>query len=157
MRRLSGTVLSILRFLGLALAHGGYSRPGSTRGDVFTEGTNGEPAVLPGPQIVLHGPVTRHAESDAKGAFAIDSLPRRKYQIEANAPGSYAPVAVNGVPAIQRNGRVLSVWEQDWKVVNKICELLNSFDDDPEIFLTKHDRKWLKAMDCAFGRKVHHA
>ena len=156
--RLSGTVLSILSVLGFALSHGSYSRFGSTRGDVFTEGTNGEPAVLPGPRIVFHGPVTRETASDVQGAFAIDGFPLRSHRIEGNAPGSNAAVAVNGVPANQRNRRsVLSVCEQDWKFVNKICELLNAFDDDPEIFLTEHDRKWLKAMDCAFGRKVHHA
>jgi hypothetical protein len=33
---------------------------------------------------------------------------------------------------------------------------LNSFEDDPEIFLTEDDRLWLKAMDCAFSREVHH-
>ena len=33
----------------------------------------------------------------------------------------------------------------------------NSIEDDPEIFLTEADRKWLKAMDCAFSRKVDHA
>jgi hypothetical protein len=85
------------------------------------------------------------------------AFPGGKYQIEANAPGSYAAVAVNGVPTTQRNGRsVLGVWEEDWKFANNICERLNSFDDDPELFLTEDDRKWLKAMDCAFGRKVHH-
>ena len=66
--------------------------------------------------------------------------------------------SVDGVPAIQRNGRnVLSVWDQDWDFANEICELLNSSEDDPEIFLTEHDRKWLKAMDRAFSRKVQHA
>jgi hypothetical protein len=70
----------------------------------------------------------------------------------------YSTKSLNGVPAIQRNGRsVLSVWEQDWGFANEICELLNSFEDDPEIFLTEHDRKWLKAMDRAFSRKVQHA
>ena len=41
----------------------------------FTKGTNGEPAVLPGVLIVLHGPVTKETESDAKGAFAVDGIP----------------------------------------------------------------------------------
>ena len=69
----------------------------------------------------------------------------------------YSTRSLNGVPAIQRIGRsVLSVWDQDWDFANEICELLNSFEDDPEIFLTEHDRKWLKAMDRAFSRKVQH-
>jgi hypothetical protein len=38
-----------------------------------------------------------------------------------------------------------------------MCELLNSLEDDPEILLTEHDRKWLKAMDRASSRKVQHA
>ncbi len=70
----------------------------------------------------------------------------------------YSTKSFNGIPAIQRNGRnVLSVWNQDWDFANEICELLNSFEDDPEIFLTERDRKWLKAMDRAFGRKVQYA
>jgi hypothetical protein len=70
----------------------------------------------------------------------------------------FSTKSVDGVPAIQRNGQnVLSVCNQDWDFANEICELLNSFDDDPEIFLTEHDRKWLKAMDRAFGIKVQHA
>jgi hypothetical protein len=158
MQRLSGTVLSILRFLGLAFAQGSYSRPGSIRGDVFTKGTNGEPAVLPSAQIVFHWPITKETELDAKGAFAIDGLPPGTYQFEANAPGLYAAVAVKSVPAIQRKGRsVLSVWDQGWEFANKICERLNSFEDETEIFLTDDDRKWLKAIDGAFSRKVHHA
>jgi hypothetical protein len=151
-------LLSILRFLGLNFEDGSYCRPGSPRGDAFTKGMNPEPAVLPRVQIVLYEPVIRKTESDAQGASAIDRLPPRAYQLEVNAPCLYTAVAVNGNPAIQRNGRgVLSVWRQDWKFTNKIYGLLNSFKDEPEIFLTEDDRKWLKAMDCAFCRKVHHA
>ena len=87
MRQFSGTGLSILLLLGLGFAQGGSPPPGSIKGDVFTKGTNGEPAVLPGAQIVLRGPVTRETESDAQGAFAIDGLPPGTYQVEANAPG----------------------------------------------------------------------
>ena len=87
MRQLFGTGLSVLLFLGLVFAQGGSPAPGSIRGDVFTKGTNGEPAVLPGVRIVLHGPITKETESDAQGAFAIDGLPPGTYQIEANAPG----------------------------------------------------------------------
>jgi hypothetical protein len=69
----------------------------------------------------------------------------------------YSTKSLNGFPAIQRNGQnVLSVWGHDWDFANEICELLNSFEGDPDVFLTEHDRKWLKAMDRAFSRKVQH-
>lgn len=38
--------------------------------------------------------ITKETESDANGAFAVDGLPPRVYQIEANAPGLYAAVAM---------------------------------------------------------------
>jgi len=87
-------VVSILLFVLPAFAQTGSTGSGSIRGDVFTKGTNGEPAVLPGVLIVLHGPITEKTESDAKGAFAVDGLPPGSYQIEANAPGLYAALAV---------------------------------------------------------------
>src|SRR5580692_10981039 len=87
MRALIGIALMILLSLGLGFAQGSSPALGSIRGDVFTKGTNGEPAVLPGVRIVLHGPVTREGESDAQGAFAVDGLPAGTYQIEANALG----------------------------------------------------------------------
>jgi hypothetical protein len=69
----------------------------------------------------------------------------------------YSTTSLNGVPTIQRGGRnILGVLDQNWDFANEICDLLNSLDDDPHIFLTEHDRKWLKAMDRAF-RKVQHA
>jgi hypothetical protein len=69
----------------------------------------------------------------------------------------YSTTSLKGVPTIQRDGRnILGVWDQNWEFANEICELLNSLEDDPHIFLTEHDRKWLKAMDRAF-RKVQHA
>lgn len=69
----------------------------------------------------------------------------------------YSTTFVKGVPTIQRDGRnILGVWNQNWDFANEICDLLNSLEDDPHIFLTEHDRKWLKAMDRAF-RKVQHA
>jgi hypothetical protein len=69
----------------------------------------------------------------------------------------YSTRSLNGVPTIQRGGRnLLGVWDQNWEFANEICDLLNSLEDDPHIFLTEHDRKWLKAMDRAF-RKVQHA
>jgi hypothetical protein len=77
-----------------AFAQDGSIASGSIKGDVFTKGTNGEPAVLPGVVIILRGPLTKETESDAKGAFAVDRLPPGTYQIEANAPGLNAALAV---------------------------------------------------------------
>ena len=70
----------------------------------------------------------------------------------------YSTKSLNGVPAIQRNGRsVLCVFDQDWEFANEVCALLNALDDDPQVFFTEHDPKWLKTMDRAFSRKVQHA
>jgi hypothetical protein len=58
------------------------------------------------------------------------------------------------------HGAITKETESDAKgafAVNGLPPGTNCFEDDPEIFLTEDDRKWLKAMDCAFGRKVHHA
>src|SRR3984885_13945840 len=98
MRALIGIALTILLFLGLSFAQGSSPELGSIRGDVFTKGTNGEPAVLPGVRIVLHGPITKETESDAQGAFAIDRLPPGTYEIEANAPGLSGGLAVEVTP-----------------------------------------------------------
>ena len=94
MRKSGAYVVPILLFVLPAFAQSGSTASGSIRGDVFTKGTNGEPAVLPSVLIVLHGPITKETESDAKGAFAVDGLPPGTYQIEANAPGLYAALAV---------------------------------------------------------------
>src|SRR6202451_2781015 len=94
MRALIGIALMTLLFLGLGFAQGSSPALGSIRGDVFTKGTNGEPAVLPGARIVLRGPITRETEADAQGAFAIDGLPPGTYQIEASAPGLSGGLAV---------------------------------------------------------------
>jgi len=70
----------------------------------------------------------------------------------------YAATAVNGVPAIQRNGQsVLSVCDQNWDFANWLCALLNELGHMPELSLTEHEREWLKAMDGASRRKVQHA
>lgn len=71
----------------------------------------------------------------------------------------YSTKSVNGIPAIQYNGRsVLSVWNQDWTFAFELCELLNELEDrQPELSLTDSDRKWLRAMDHAFKGKVQHA
>src|SRR5271170_7619246 len=94
MRTSIGIALATLLLLRLGFAQGGSGALGSIRGDVFTKGTNGEPAVLPSVRIVLHGPITKETESDAQGVFAIDGLPPGTYQIEANAPGLSGGFAV---------------------------------------------------------------
>jgi hypothetical protein len=136
MRTLIGIVLAILLLLGLGFAQG--SSPGSTRDDVFTKGTNGEPAVVPGAQIVLRGPVTRETELDAQGAFAIDGPPPGTYQIDANAPRLYAALAVE----------VSAGTSSTVPVEMNVAAVTST--TSPQ--LTR-----LKAMDCAFSRKVHHA
>jgi hypothetical protein len=143
MRRLIGIALTTLLLLLPALAQSGSTASGSIRGDVFTKGTNGEPAVLPGVRIVLHGPIThgpitKEAELDAQGAFAIDGLPPGTYQIEANASRLYAALAVEVSSGTSSTGPV----EMSVAAVTSTTS--------PQ--LTR-----LKAMDCAFSRKVHHA
>src|SRR6202051_3243900 len=98
MRTLIGIAWALLLLMGLGFAQGSSPALGSVRGDVFTKGTNGEPAVLPSVRIVLHGPKTKETESDAQGAFAIDRLPPGTYQIEANAPGLSGGLAVEVTP-----------------------------------------------------------
>ena len=98
MREWVAYVVSILLFVLPAFAQSGSTASGSIRGDVFTKGTNGEPAVLPHARIVLHGPLNKEALSDAKGAFAVDGLPPGMYDIEASAPGLNAALAVEVKP-----------------------------------------------------------
>ena len=138
MRTLIGIALAILLLLSLGFAQGSSPALGSIRGDVFTKGTNGEPAVLPGARIVLRGPITKETESDTQGAFAIDGLPPGTYEIEANAPGLYAALAVE-----VRAGTSSTV-----PVEMNLAAVTSP--TSPQ--LTR-----LKAMDCAFSRKVHHA
>src|SRR6266849_3972465 len=89
-------------------------------------------------QIVLHGPITKDTESDAQGVFAVDGLPPGTYQIEANAPRLYAALAVE-----VRAGTSSTV-----PVEMNVAAVTGT--TSPQ--LTR-----LKAMDCAFRRKVHHA
>jgi hypothetical protein len=98
MRAWVAYVVSILLFVLPAFAQNRSIASGSIRGDVFTKGTNGEPAVLPHARIVLRGPLNKEALSDAKGAFAVDGLPPGVYDIEASAPGLNAALAVEVKP-----------------------------------------------------------
>ncbi len=72
--------------------------PGSIRGEVVTKSENGERSIFPHARIVLHGPVDKEAESDARGAFAIDGLPPGIYDIEASAPGLNAALSAEVRP-----------------------------------------------------------
>ena len=71
----------------------------------------------------------------------------------------YATTSIDGLPAIQRDGRnVLSVWNLDWDFAVELCQLLNELEGhETELVLTEGDRKWLAAMDRAFNVKVQHA
>jgi Carboxypeptidase regulatory-like domain len=138
MRTLIGIALTILLLLGLGFAQGSSPALGSIRGDVFTKGTDGEPAVLPGARIVLRWLITKETESDTQGAFAIDGLPPGTYEIEANAPRLYAALAVEVSSRTSSTGPV----EMNVAAVTSTTS--------PQLIP-------LKAMDCAFGRKVHHA
>lgn len=98
MRRISFIVFSTLLLLVRCFPQDGPAAPGSIRGEVVTKTQNGEPAVLPEARIVLHGPVNKEAQSDARGAFAIDDLPPGMYDIEASAPGLNTTLAVEVKP-----------------------------------------------------------
>jgi hypothetical protein len=135
---LSGTALSIRLFFGLGFAQGRSSARGSIRGDVFTKGASGEPAALPRARIVLHEPVTGDTESDAQGAFAIDCRPPGTHQIDVNAPSLYAGLTAE----------VSAVTSSTVPVEMNVAAVTST---------TSLQLARLKAMDCAFSRKVHHA
>jgi hypothetical protein len=70
----------------------------------------------------------------------------------------YATKIVNGVPAIQRDGRsVLNVCSQDREFANWLCALLNELGQKSELLLNEQDWEWLKAIDRPFTRTVQHA
>ena len=132
------TLIGIALLLCLGFAQGSSPKLGSLRGDVFTKGTNGEPAVLPGARIVLRRPITKETELDTQGAFAIDGFPPETYEIEANALSLYAALAAE-----------LNVCTSSTVPVEMNMSAVTS-TTSPQ--LTR-----LKAMDCAFCRKVRHA
>ena len=69
----------------------------------------------------------------------------------------YATKAINGVPAIQRDGQsVLSVCDQNWEFANWLCALLNELGHKSELLLREQNREWLNPNDRTF-RRTHHA
>jgi len=98
MRRPLLIAVSTLVLLAPVFAQDDHTIVGSIRGEVVTKNQNGEPAVLPDAQIVLHGPINKEARTDASGAFAIGGLPPGMYKVEASAPGLNAAVAVEVKP-----------------------------------------------------------
>jgi hypothetical protein len=93
---------------------------------------------VPGARIVLRRPITKETVSDAQGAFAVDGLPPGVCQIEANASRLYAALAV------EVNAGTSSTVPVEMNVAAVTSTT------SPQ--LTR-----LKAMNCAFSRKVHHA
>jgi hypothetical protein len=132
------TSLGIALLLGPGFAQGSSPALELLRGDVFTKGTNGEPAVLPGARIVLRRPITKGTEWDTLGAFAIDGPPPGICEIVANAPRLYAALAV------EVSGCTFSTVPVEMNV----AAVTNTTS-------TKLTR--LKAIDCASSRKVHYA
>ena len=105
---------------------------------MFTKGTNGEPAVLPGARIVLRGPITKETESDTQGAFAIDGLPPGVLRNRSEC-SRFVCGARGG-----SEGRTSSTVPVEMNVA--------AVTSTTSLQLAR-----LKAMDCAFSRKVHHA
>jgi hypothetical protein len=138
MRALIGIALVILPFLGHAFARGSSVPPGSIRGDVFAKGTNRKTAVLPEARTVLRRPITKETGLDAKGAFAIGSLPQGTYDIEASAPGLSAVLTVD----------VCAGPSSPVQIEMNVAAATST---------RSPQRTPLKAMDCTFSRKVHHA
>ncbi len=93
MRRIPFIVLSAVLLLIDCFPQSSFAASGSIRGEVVTKRENGEPAVVPDARIVVHGPISKETQSDARGAFVIDGLPPGMYEIEANAPGLNAAAA----------------------------------------------------------------
>ena len=70
----------------------------------------------------------------------------------------YATKAINGVPAIQRDGQsVLRVCDQNWDFANWLCALLNELGHKSDSLLNEQDCEWLNANNRAFRRAVYHA
>jgi hypothetical protein len=137
MRVVIGIDLVLLPLLGHASSHGRLALAGSTRGEEFTKGTYGEPAVLPGVLTVIRRPMGKHIGPCAKGAFAVDNSTKGTCQIEANAPGLYAGLAV----MVKADTSSIVPLEMGARAGSST---------------TSPQSTRLKATDCAFSRRVHH-
>jgi hypothetical protein len=85
-------------------------------------------------------------------------LPRHAISNGNKGVNMYATKAVNGAPAIQRDGQsVLSVCNQNWEFANWLCDLLNELGNKSELLLNEQDWEWLGAIDRAFRRTAQHA
>ena len=70
----------------------------------------------------------------------------------------YSTKAINGVPAIQRDGQsVLNVCGQNWDFANWLCALLNELGHKSELLLNEQNRERFNTNDRAFRRAVQHA
>ena len=70
----------------------------------------------------------------------------------------YAAKAVNGVPAIQRDGQsVLNVCNQNWEFADWLCALLNELGRESELLRNEQDLEWRQAIGRACRRTVQHA
>ncbi len=70
----------------------------------------------------------------------------------------YATKAMNGVPAIQRDGQsVLRVCDQDWEFANWLCALLNELGHKSDLLLNQRDCEWLNPNDRSYRREALHA
>src|SRR6266446_9655394 len=100
MRESVAHVVSILLFVLPAFAQNGSIASGSIRGDVFTKGTNGEPAVVPGAQIVLRGPVTRERPSRTHREHSLSmAFPRGHTRSRRMLPACMRHSRWNAAPA----------------------------------------------------------
>jgi hypothetical protein len=70
----------------------------------------------------------------------------------------YVTKAVNGFPAIQRNGQsVLGVCGQDWEFANWLCALLNELGHKSDLLLNEQNWEWLHASNRGSRRTAQHA
>lgn len=98
MRNIAFLILSTVLLAGSCLPQTGALATGSIRGEVVTKTKSSETSVFPNARIVLRGPADRETQSDARGAFTIESLPPGVYSIEASAPGLSGTLVVEVKP-----------------------------------------------------------
>jgi len=87
MRRITPTAFFVLLILYPCFPQGAAVPTGSIRGDILTKDAGGMSSVIPDAHVELHGIVVRETQSDARGAYAFNSIPQGKYTVEASAIG----------------------------------------------------------------------